>query len=55
MDTHTNPQPQGNRPDTSSGCCGGKAEAQPQDNVAQRDVLADDARPAGSGCRCGQN
>ena len=55
MDSQTNPQAYDNHAEPSTGCCGGKSKEQRQDNAEQRETEVTDAKPASSGCRCGQN
>ena len=55
MDTHTDPRTHDSTAGKSTGCCGGKSAAKPQDAVEPRADDAVETKPAKSGCCCGQN
>ncbi|SEW15368.1 hypothetical protein SAMN05444851_1738 [Aliiroseovarius sediminilitoris] len=55
MDNRSNSQTQDKSAENSTGCCGGKSEAQPQTKAEPRVTEAASDKPAKSGCCCGQN
>lgn len=55
MDNRSSSQRQDSAAEKSSGCCGGKADAQPQANAEPRAAEPERDKPAKSGCCCGQN
>lgn len=55
MDHTTIPTPEENSAPAPSGCCGGKAEAQPLNQTEPRATQVTEDKPAKSGCCCSNN
>ncbi len=55
MDDRSTLQTQDTTTHAGSGCCGGKAEAQPQATATPPVAQDDDRKPVKSGCCCSQN
>ena len=54
MDTRPNPQARDKSAEKPTGCCGGKADAQPQAKAEQRAAELAEVKLAKSGCCCGR-
>jgi hypothetical protein len=55
MDNRSNPRTKDRSAENSTGCCGGKSDAQPQTKAEPRGAETARDRPTKSGCCCGQN
>lgn len=55
MDSRTDLKTQDTSAPKATGCCGGKADAQPQDQAKPRVADSAERKPVKSGCCCGQN